>query len=412
MAQVFAVFRESPDLAVLYAEPAVVYGVFRQLTPLAQHFVVTFLFLDSVDADYFTLLVRERSLSDTTLDELLTLNIYQPDARRYRLHPHFATQLKSLLLGEPTCRLRLKRKVDKRKPSAEQLEAFCKVKWRNLLNYLAGFGEQPSERLIYVLSRLALKQASTALTSECFRFLLQTRRQQLSLVLSEYVRSRTTDKASALRMLFNLSTAVLGASYTSGSDPSLMADLGDLGLVYKSKLKSKRFYITMHMQGLLTDSNTPVLSEDQFLVVETSFRVYAYTHSDVHVTLLSQFLDLETRLPDLVISLLTRDSMQRAFDKGIGASEVVAFLQKHARYPVAPNVKAQVALWEEERKRVTQEPAVMLEDFIDMAVYRSTLKYVTDLGACLWEDEVRRVIVVKQARSQQAIDFIHKQERL
>lgn len=411
MAQVFAVFRESPDLAVLYAEPAVVYGVFRQLTPLAQHFVVTFLFLDSVDADYFTLLVRDRSLSDATLDELLALNIYQLDTRRYRLHPHFATQLKSLLLGEPTCRLRLKRKVDHRKPSAEQLEAFCKGKWRNLLNYLAGFGDQPSERLISVLYRLALKQASTTLTSECFRFLLQTRRQQMSLVLSEYVRART-DKVSALRMLFNLSTAALGASYNSGSDPSLMADLGDMGLVYKSKLKSKRFYITMHMQGLLTDFNAPVLSEDQFLVVETSFRVYAYTQSDVHVTLLSQFLDLEIRLPDLVISLLTRNSIQRAFEKGIGANEVVAFLQKHARYPVAPNVKAQVALWEEERKRVMQEPAVMLEDFIDMAVYRSTLRYVTDLGACLWEDEVRRVIVVKQARSQQAIDFIHKQERL
>lgn len=411
MAQVFAVFRESPDLAVLYAEPAAVYGVFRQLTPLAQHFVVTFLFLESVDADYFTLLVRERSLSEAALEELQALSIYQPDGRRFRLNPNFSAQLKALLLGEPTCRLRLKRKADKRKPTSEQLEAFCKAKWRNLLDYLAGFGDSPSERLVYVLSRLGLKQASSTLTSECFRFLLQTRKQQFTLVLAEYVRGRS-DKASVLRMLFNLSTAAIGASYTSGSDPSLMADLADLGLVYKSKLKSKRFYITMHMQGLLTDSNTFVPSEDQFLVVETSFRVYAYTHSDVHVTLLSQFLDLEIRLPDLVITLLTRDSMQKAFDKGIGASEVIAFLQKHARYPVAPNVKAQVLLWEEERKRVTQEAAVMLEDFIDMAVYHSTLKYVMDLEACLWEDEGRRVIVIKQARAQQAIDFIHKQERL
>lgn len=45
------------------------------------------------------------------------------------------------------------------------------------------------------------------------------------------------------------------------------------------------------------------------MIIETNFRVYAYTESDLSIVLLSYFLKLEYRLTNLVIGSITRSSV-------------------------------------------------------------------------------------------------------
>lgn len=53
-------------------------------------------------------------------------------------------------------------------------------------------------------------------------------------------------------------------------------------------------------------------SSKGFLIVETNFRVFAYTNSDLQIAILSTFTELNCRFENLSIGLITRDSVRRA----------------------------------------------------------------------------------------------------
>lgn len=73
--------------------------------------------------------------------------------------------------------------------------------------------------------------------------------------------------------------------------------LREFGLVYQRKRKAGRFYPT-RLALNITCSNgagTPVLEEDVpkgNIIVETNYRVYAYTDSNLQVALLGLFTEL------------------------------------------------------------------------------------------------------------------------
>lgn len=78
-------------------------------------------------------------------------------------------------------------------------------------------------------------------------------------------------------------------------------------------------------------------------------KVVAYTRSKLHFAMLSLFLELRARLPNVIIGAITRESMRRALATGIKGRQVLDFLKWHAhpvvrrRTPVVPeNIADQV----------------------------------------------------------------------
>ena len=67
-----------------------------------------------------------------------------------------------------------------------------------------------------------------------------------------------------------------------------------------------------------------------YTVVETNYRVYAYTNSDLQVSLVGLFAEPLFRFPNLAVSLITRDSVRQAFKGGITAAQMIRFLRMHA----------------------------------------------------------------------------------
>lgn len=49
-----------------------------------------------------------------------------------------------------------------------------------------------------------------------------------------------------------------------------------------------------------------------FLIVETNFRVYAYTDSTLQLAILSTFTEMNYRFKDVAMGSMTRDSVRRA----------------------------------------------------------------------------------------------------
>jgi transcription initiation factor TFIIH subunit 4 len=415
MASFVQVVQQDESLTVAYSDSSVVLGVFRLMSPLAQHLAMTFLFTEKIEEKLLVAFASDEASVDNALGLLKSLRVFLSQPPFVFINPQVAESLKKLLAEGPRCSYRSKKKPDRHKPTADQIQHQCDSNYNKILRFLVGLGERPSMSLIRLLGRCGLVASGDGSdkTSECFRFLLLCKEAQLTELLCQYVQD-SADRPKTLSAVFNISLASPMQDYINVNlDPAVLVDWNELGLIYRCKPKAKRFYASPMVVGLLTDSSRPISRSERFLFIETNFRVIAHTASDIQIILLSYFLALEYRLPALVIGTLTRESVRSALQDGLLAAQIIEFLQMYSiRGEVPENVMKQLNLWESERNRVSATAAVMLDEFVDMAVYRSTLAYTQQTSAYLWHDADRRVIVIEAEASERVSSFLKNQERL
>ena len=146
---------------------------------------------------------------------------------------------------------------------------------------------------------------------------------------------RSMSLVECLNFLFQLSFASLGKDYsTAGLNNNMLTflqHLREFGLVYQRKRTSGRFYPTRLALNIASGEKKGILERHRegYIVVETNYRIYAYTNSDLQVSLIGLFAQPLFRFPNLCVSLITRDSVRQAFKGGITAAQIVRFLRMH-----------------------------------------------------------------------------------
>jgi transcription initiation factor TFIIH subunit 4 len=73
-----------------------------------------------------------------------------------------------------------------------------------------------------------------------------------------------------------------------------------------------------------------------YIIVETNYRVYAYTDSKLQISLLALFTELLYRFPNVTVGVITRDSIRQALRGGITARQIISYLEQHAHPKVWP----------------------------------------------------------------------------
>lgn len=240
-------------------------------------------------------------------------------------------------------------KEKKKPPSSSTLEKYAKERWEGVLQYIAQVAMSISSGIKSLLewSELVKKynihlafshcfrdanSESYRITREGFQFLLQDTKTQIWTLLREYVDTapkRNQQKVEVIQFLFELSFLEPGKAYSVDvltlTQRAMLMDLAEFGLVYQRKAKSHRFYPTHLAIGVVSDQATSWDWGNRgagYIALETNFRLYAYTENTLQVAILSLFLTLEYRLPNVIVGLLTKDSVQTALMNGITADQV------------------------------------------------------------------------------------------
>lgn len=78
------------------------------------------------------------------------------------------------------------------------------------------------------------------------------------------------------------------------------------------------------------------VQQGQCLIVETNYRVYAYTSSVLQVEVLKLLAEVRTKLPHMVIAHITRNSIRNALVQGISAAQIISYLEQRAHPQVPP----------------------------------------------------------------------------
>jgi len=224
-------------------------------------------------------------------------------------------------------------------------------------------------------------------------------------------------EVDVLSFLFMLGSLELGQDYsTANLSPTqlqMLEDLSAFGIVYRSSKNSNRFYPTRLATTLTSDTNAlsggpqPISnaltasSSSQgkgYIIIETNYRLYAYTSSLLQIAVLSLFTKMLSRFPNMVSGKLTKKSIRRANDLGISATQIIDYLTVHAHpqmltsNPVLPpTVMDQIRLWEYEGERMECTNGFLMKDFSSVDEYLDIVKYAESLGVLVWRNDGNRM---------------------
>lgn len=234
-----------------------------------------------------------------------------------------------------------------------------------------------------------------SLTSQGFQFLLMETQSQVWHFMLQYLNTceqRGLSLVECLTMLFQLSFSTLGRDYSSeglsGNMLNFLQHLREFGLIYQRTVsfflfelnlliekkflfifilfvlifffhqrKEKRFFPTRLALNFTTKNasapenvieNSTVNSttsgklqqgddanyDKGYIIVETNYRVYAYTDSKLQISLLALFTELLYRFPNVTVGVITRDSIRAALRGGITARQIISYLEQHAHQRV------------------------------------------------------------------------------
>ena len=473
----------------LYASPWACLAVLRALPPLGKHYAMRLLYIEAgvpmSDVDAWIKPEGEET-HRKSLDDMRRLRVLvevDPGTNEetggspglgsgdacVRLNARFRTGLRLMLersfdvddddRGESGVANDLAEVV----PSRDDLDAFAKGRWEALLLTLTGASDAfdvsardedwapgkkkkaPKKLDVGALFRAAKligdkeEGEEEGVTEAGFRFLLTTAREQIWLLLTQYIsrfvraaeRSDAMDvddagdaddaddaaderlAPSVIAFLLRLTFQKPGTPYSTDRLPpaqrAVVSDLAHLGLLYPLAAPSgKEYYAPTYLTAGLSSGGDAgdgvpgdgaVAADERghegHVVVETNYRVYAYTTSAVEVEILRLFTRPDYKLPNLYVGMVTRESVLAALCGGISAEQIVRYLRQHAHpqtrktpgAAVPTNVCDQIRLWAREQSRVTRAPAVLYCDFpTGTDMFAKVVAAASDADVLLWQD--------------------------
>ncbi|ORX56886.1 transcription factor TFIIH complex subunit Tfb2 [Hesseltinella vesiculosa] len=428
----------------LFQKPATCLAIFRLVPSIGRQIVMSLLYVDQSiteqDLKQWVTKDGQRKLSEA-VEKLTRLRIMEKKGAELVMNETFRLEFKNALTGGGTqqsfglpCTT-----VDKHQVDINFLDQYSTQQWEAILHYMVGTSmtKKPSGGVLNLLERSKLMNKAgndhLEITNKGFQFLLQDVNTQVWAFLLQYLgmaEMLQMDLVEVLNFLFQLGASELGENYSvetlTNTQRQMLEDLRDYGIVYQRKRGSRRYYPT-RLATTLTSGNSAKLirkpspttdlaiaatanamaseedEEQGFIILETNYRLYAYTDSPLQIAVLNLFVQLQSRFPNMVTGLVTRDSVRNALIKGITADQMITYMQSHAhpqmrkKTPILPlTVVDQMRLWEMERNRLKATPAYLYLNFNVQSDFEASEKHARDLGALLWSNPKKRTMVITQ----------------
>lgn len=431
----------------LYNHPSICLAIYRELPELARQFIIRILFVEQpvpqavISSWVSQLHSKEHTMSVRTLSDLAIWRsiVISGGLPAWELMPTFKKNLKVALLGggRPWS-MSNTLDTDSKARDISFLDTYAMSRWRSVLHYMVGGtlrdSTDPESGISVDAARVLLRanlmkrdeddENQTVISRQGFQFLLLDTQAQVWYFMMKYLdtcEERGLNLSECLSLLFQLSFSILGRDYsTEGFSANLLTflqHLREFGLVYQRKRKAGRFYPTRLALNIASRRNavaaitadTECAQDRVSIIVETNYRVYAYTDSNLQVALLGLFSELLYRFPNLVVGVLTRDSLRQAFRGGITADQILSYLELHAhpcmlaskehqavntKSLLPPTIVDQIKLWENERKRFKFNEGVAYNQFLTSVDFINVRDYAMSKGVLIWSSEQKRTMVV------------------
>lgn len=465
----------------LYQQPSTAFAIFRRMLPhLAKTFVMALLYMPSPmllsELDIWvkpdSKLHRDRALS--ILRSLHIIQITPPSKdkpQEMTLTTNFKNSLRLALegggnhnsFGVPSA-LPVDPAID-----IPFLDRYARKKWDDILHFVVdsvaenksshhSSGPKASVKDLLLAGRLVERRNKTgpvAITQAGFTFLLQEANAQVWTLLLLWLEAASVagspmDSVDMLSFLFMLASLELGRAYDTDAltetRRNMLPALVDFGLIYIPRDTPRQYFptrlattLTSTASALRTVSagfeaaSNPAVEADVAglgepadekgsIIIETNYRIYAYTNSPLQIAVLALFTQLTMRFAGMVTGRLTRDSIRGAIDHGITADQIIAYLAAHAHEQMAraaaaanrpvlpPTVVDQIRLWQLENERMATTSGFLFKDFESDAEYQALSGYADEIGVLVWKSDAKRMFFA--SKHEQLRDYLKSRKKI
>ncbi|KAH8860067.1 General transcription factor IIH subunit 4 [Schistosoma japonicum] len=416
----------------LYTHPPTCLVVFRELPELAKHIVMRLLFIEQpIPKSIVSGWVEKGSsaLLNDSCSALTVLRIWHStdtnvSGGSWSLNKKYQESIRISLFGGG-------------KPLLGDLGIVTNDKYSKSVDFLKSYASESEG-----------SDVPLGITKHGFHFLLMNRQSQVLVFILhyfDYLKENSKNLVGALQFVFQLSFLCPTKSYPvdalSIAQQEVLQHMRELGLAYQRKRTAPRFYVTplaLDVAGghtnflesksggwgpqlgviptgvsqsdssdtnkMLAQISVSSSSDVGYILLETNFRLYAYTDSPLRTALLSLFSKIRARFPNLVVADITRDSVREALIRGITANQILSFLTSNAHpdmllsNPILPpTLTDQIRLWELERDRFVFQEGCLYEHFSRNTDFELVRDYAKNIGVLLWENPERRLMVVSKS---------------
>ncbi|TPX10017.1 uncharacterized protein E0L32_001214 [Thyridium curvatum] len=469
----------------LYQQPSTTLAIFRRMLPsLAKNFVRMILYFEGpmLLSDLDNLVRPEaRRKKDQALSILRSLHIVQISAlskdkpQEMVLATNFKKSFRLALEGGGDHN---SFGVPSEKPVAADinvafLDRYARQKWEDILHYVVnsvGFSSGPSGadshgpkrsvKELLLAGRLVERRTGApggvGITQTGFTFLLQAANAQVWTLLLQWLeavdhaggRDAGMDSVDMLSFLFMLSTLELGRAYDTNSlteqRRNMLPSLVDFGLIYIPSNDPSQYFPTRLATTLTSSadalrsvsagfdaattnassaSGLPGAGTDVkgSIILETNYRLYAYTSSPLQIAVLALFTKMNMRFPGMVSGKLTRESIRRAVSFGITSDQIISYLAAHAheqmhrsaashsRPVLPPTVVDQIRLWQLENERMKSNTGFLFKDFDTVKEYQALVQYADEIGVLVWRSDEKHSFFV--TKHEQLANFLKARKK-
>ncbi|CAF0788494.1 unnamed protein product [Adineta ricciae] len=442
----------------IYGHPASCLAIFRELPVLARTIIMRFICLPNSEATG-----QPQPLSQSVVSSwinpshqntyksisrmLVQLGIWNEVGTDWQVDATFRNNLTGAIFGGTTSWLdetdSSSTPSERNAKKLEELNIYSSTRWDCVLQYLVtpDKGQVTRDTIdVFLHAKLLKRNEDTSssntdpytITGSGFKFLLMNRRSQVWFFIINSLETRQQrgeDISEHLIFLFQLSFATFGKDYScekfSAIKENFVQHLRELGLIWQKTRKIKRFYPTKLAIELASGLATSASAEQQlgadeiqsgFLIVETNYRVYAYTNNDLYLKIIELFCKMLYRFPNMSVGLITRQSIRNALSNEISADLILNFMKSHAHpqmrkrllenKPLIPTtISDQIRLWEMERDRIVDQEGMLYNQFNSANDFELIEKYAKDLNVLLWSSAQKRCVVVSKAGHEEVKRF-------
>ncbi|KZZ99439.1 Transcription factor Tfb2 [Moelleriella libera RCEF 2490] len=297
-------------------------------------------------------------------------------------------------------------------------------------------GPNKSVKELLIAGRLVDRRpnGSIGITQSGFTFLLQEPDAQVWTLLLLWLEAAGFETVDMLTFLFMLASMQLGWAYDTNAlteqRRNMLPSLLDIGLIYIPQHKRSMFFPTRlatalafgRIQPRCRGAHRAVVVQKGSVVVETNYRIYAYTQSALQIAVLALFCNLSMRFPDMVAGRITRTSIRQAINFGITADQIISYLAAHAHEqmhrgaslankPVLPpTVVDQIRLWHLENERMKTTRGFLFRDFDDHKEFLDTARFAEEIGVLEWRSDKKGMFFA--SKHEQIRDYLKSRKRV
>jgi len=390
---------------------------------------------------------------------------------KFSLNPSAKTILIEILLKSNSLDSLFAKKINQKSQKTNaQLSNYAQERWESILNFIVSqnpeasvknIGKNLAETLFYanLVKTTHSLENGFSIMPDGFRFLLMPIEKQIWTFIIHYCSSSANRNDIDLPPIqvfdFICQLAMLEPfnAYSCQdflpAQSAILQNLREMGFVFIRK-RSDAYFIMTNLLSMIANfvsiSNTCdylssndslnilsqissgksmtefMSSEQNYIVVESNMRLYAYSNSFLKLALISLFTKVENQFPNMISGHLTKESIQAAIRVGVEASEIIQFLENHI-HPVImtngvkkkndilrflpSNVAEQILIWEAEDQNFTYENVAIYNDF-EEGQFEALKEYCETNNYLVFADDVSETLYVKKHAHDLVKEFIPK----